>query len=439
MYPRAGATLIEWTEQQIGDPFDLNIEIFDPEGVSITDGVIQLTEDPTEIGWPAVLNSGSLSSLGVTLHTTMLDSWSIVSNQRVRDEPYRMAIDTGDNLNYISYLWKYRADDHYTIDPDGGLNWAVYAPTRLKFTSNEVIPSDLGRMLPVEWEEYIPVHCVNKGTLDSLGRVYLDYASERYVAYANPITMQADEYGGGIVSYGLSNEVTYESLFSTSALTGVFMQTIAELNLMNLWSSVPKRGVVDSTDIEMKYYRYDELQVLTQDGWLVDWAEGDNAIDDIYIEKTFIDENGADYFVDEYDVRVDPYQETEFTTFADGIEIRPSVREMNNWDAESVEYWDSVISPILVGKPVPDDQKEKMVDRHQQLYATHTSFTVNDNPTLGGLDLSGGKQYWMETLLVFGEDDIRRRTAIISEQCKTLHFDLRDTSTSSHGAGNGVH
>ncbi|MFQ5885225.1 MAG: hypothetical protein ACE5IO_09020, partial [Thermoplasmata archaeon] len=246
---------IAYWQTEIQD--NLPISIYEPGGSS---PYLSATLQETSLVY---LNSGNISGQGKTFSSTLFEDPG--------QSPYRVDIDasTSQAPIYLQYIWKHRTDGSWTTSDGGGLNWALHMPLQLTRNLDEVVPTDFGRMVLGDIEDYKPDYSFNTAELKNLGRKYIDYASRggTYCSFSSPITLQADQNGGGVMSYGLSSKITYDHLAANSSLVGPFMQIIAQYNHMNLWGAAPTREAISSASVSV--IREDNFVAYGKSSWVV--------------------------------------------------------------------------------------------------------------------------------------------------------------------------
>ncbi|MFW9889284.1 MAG: hypothetical protein ACFFER_13945, partial [Candidatus Thorarchaeota archaeon] len=399
----------------------VDFEIYDPTNQGTTpDASFSLAApDSWRSGYPEELHSGNLTDQGLMLSDTMFDS-----NDGTPIPQYTVEVvkTSGKAALWMTYLWRIREDGQYTTTVSN-TNWAVTSQLGISRSAGQVIAADIGRMLPINLENYIPRYCFDLQKLRNQGRKYIDYAgyTSGQATMANPITLQADSAGGGIVSYGLSTYIDYESVISNSTLSGVFMQLIASGNYMNLWGASEKKQSIG--DVRVGVTHYDEIQVLGQEGWIDEWFDG-NGILDTFTHET-IDSNGADWFT--------PYQSEEVYDFEDDtILIRQPTQEMSTWDNDG---------RILAQKfGILEHAFQHPLIRYPKIRANYIEFDVNSTDLQD--ELAEGPLYLTAELIIRGWTAPRKEVTI-TQDTTVVRFDLDELAPEvaplQDRAGEGYH
>ncbi|MDF1541260.1 MAG: hypothetical protein P1Q69_20345, partial [Candidatus Thorarchaeota archaeon] len=234
----------------------------------------------------------------------------------------------------MKYAWNYREGGNMTDYVDSS-RWAACTRLGISRSQGQTIPTDIGRMMPADLDEFSPVYALDTVKLDTLDRKYIDYAGYGggTTSFANPITFLADSSGGGVVSYGLSVPITYDHVMSNSSLTGVFMQMIASRNSLNLWGAMPEKDAISDTRIGVT--RWDQIQDISQQGWMEEVFENDGELD-VYIEDSVSDTDGADW-------AQDPYGATDVFSLDDTLRLRQPTQDMSGWDDDISTMFESAV------------------------------------------------------------------------------------------------
>ncbi|MCK5266347.1 MAG: hypothetical protein KAR03_12130, partial [Candidatus Thorarchaeota archaeon] len=308
----------------VGGGLPVNLDIYDPSNPPSPTASFTLDAPASGLSdYPYPVQSGDLTTQGALLFDTQFDS----TNDEGPILQYTLEITEGSGSTaiWLRYLLKIRDEDaSYTTGPDQ-TRWAVIAPVGIVRSSTATLPTDIGRMLPAELDDFSPLYCLNTQKLQQQGRKYIDYAGYggEYASMANPITLQADALGGGVLSYGLSTIITSDHVVANSSISGVFLQMVASHNFMNLWGAAPKTDTVSAVRLGVK--EYDELTVIGQQGWINEWFDGNGVLDTF--ERYGTDENGADWYTS--------YETDRVYNFDDTLELRQASQELSTWDADS--------------------------------------------------------------------------------------------------------
>ncbi|MFQ5832734.1 MAG: hypothetical protein ACE5H4_08535 [Candidatus Thorarchaeota archaeon] len=265
-----------------------------------------------------------------------------------------------------------------------------------------------------------PFEGIQASSLDELrqkGRKFIDYAGFEGSAssMANPISLQADARGGGVVSYGLSSQITYDHIISNSSLSGLFMQVIASHNLMNLWGASPKKQSI--SDVRVGVERFDKIQVLAQEGWTQEWVDDSGTLD-VFTEEAS-DYDGADWASFNEDVT---YGEEVEYSFNDTIKIRQPGQEMSKWDGEAGQlafklHYDYV-NPHT--GETPKSSFDYPTIRYPIVQMNRVEFDLNTTDLQS--ELQSGPLYLVAELRL--DDWIITREMTITEDTNTITFDL---------------
>ncbi|MHA1389299.1 MAG: hypothetical protein ACTSR9_12770 [Candidatus Thorarchaeota archaeon] len=377
----------------VGGGIPVNFEVYDPTNPP-TPTVSFSLDAPNLSSHQYYLESEDLTSQDVLLFDTPFDSTDDVG---IPKPQYTMRIteSTGSAALWMRYLWKVRAEDGtYTTGPDQ-TRWAAIAPIGIARTSTATLPTDIGRMLPAELDDFSPMYCLDTQKLQQQGRKYIDYAGygNQYATMANPVTLQADDLGGGILSYGLSTLITVDHVVTNSSISGVFQQMVASNNFMNLWGASPKTDTV--SDVRLGIKEYDELVVVGQQGWINEWSDG-NGVLDTY-ERYGVDENGADWYSS-------PYVGERAYHFSDTLELRQPSQELTTWDADGTRlaaelgFLENLFDHPLIRYPMVQAEYIEfdldMVDIQDELAAgdlyLRVELRIRDIPYVKEVTLSSG-------------------------------------------------
>jgi hypothetical protein len=254
--------------------------------------------------------------------------------------------------------------------------------------------TETGKLLPADLGEYTPQWSINTQQLTDHGRRYLDYGLHNTTGadYASPISFEADDDGGGILTFGLAQKISREHLIRNTTMTLLYMDFIARSNHMNMWGyALVEDAVVVA---ELDYTVEDRLELMNQEGWideLIGWvyrqaqAEDDlasqldtlieenpwlqlspqfllitnairlgdsflenipeqtvpdrlgNGVMDVFVEKTSPDYNGADWYKDPYET-VNGKQNVLTHKMNESMILRPTLYEQSDWDDDSPEF-----------------------------------------------------------------------------------------------------
>jgi hypothetical protein len=382
-------------------PLSATAEIFNPEGESI--GTFDLDYSKCKF------ESGDISSQSITVSDTPFDQ---------RDSPggsplpqYEMQI-TSNKKCYIGYIWKYRdgGDQVCYADTD---KWTVDSTLGIRRSATQTYPSDIGQMLPIDLDNFQPLCAIDSNKLKSLDRKFIDYAGygDEYTSLANPITFQADSYGGGIVSYGISTSIGPEHVMSNSSISGVVMQMIASHNCMNLWSiASSKQSVVN---VSMGVKRWDKLDVILQEGLTEEWNDNSGSFD-TWVAASYEDYNGADWYTTEQYPGTP--ENMEVTFFNQTLKLRQPSQEMTSWDNE-MKGFDVLEYPAI---------------RYPQIAARYVEFDINTTD----LDFDTYDKYYLEVQLTFRSSNMKAgytppviwKNLTIDENTKSVRFELQEFS-----------
>ena len=280
--------------------------------------------------------------------------------------------------------------DGYTWYTDSS-KWAVCAKTSIKRDAGATFPTEVGRMIPADLDEFAPIYSVQTANLGQ--RRYINYAGYggATTTFANPITMIADDSAGGVVSYGLSTPVTYDHVMSKSSLVGLFMQMIASKNSLNLWGAVPNTDSV--TDVRVGVTRWDQVQDISQQGWIQQIADEDDGELDTYFGDFYSDLDGADWYQDSY-------TSSDVFSFGETLRLRQPTQEMSGWDGDVGGAFES---PII---------------RYPQVRAEYLEFDIDTT----GLDFSDGPLY-LSAQLVIGDWPVWINRSITTSDT-TIRFEI---------------
>jgi hypothetical protein len=311
------------------DSTALTMDIYNPSDPPTPDASFTVAPPHSwRYDYPYPIESGDISGQSLLLFDTQFDSEDESEND-IPQYSLEVTKGTGSAAIWLKYLWKVREDDGaYTTGPDV-TRWATISSVGISRSSVATLPTEIGRMLPAEIDEdFAPFYCLDTQKLGQQGRKYIDYAGygDQQATMANPITLQADGLGGGILSYGLSTSITADHIWSNSSMSGVFLQMVASHNFMNLWGASPKTDTI--SEVRLGVEEYDELTVIGQEGWINEWFDGNGILDTF--ERYGTDENGADWYTI-------PYTQDKVYSFDDTMELRQPSQELSSWDVEGRE------------------------------------------------------------------------------------------------------
>jgi hypothetical protein len=445
------ASLVSVNEKLLdrwGDPTVLNAKVVYPNGSVMVSG-LHLTSDGGDFV------SGNLTSLDKWFGSVIFDDQADPPNGP--QDPYWLDIDGAEGPYRMAtdYVWKYcdngaMTTDVHKIALKGAWNWAANAPLTLVRAKTHVRPTGIGQLLPVDISAFQPELSFDLNTLAQLQRKYITYAScgDSYTSYGSPITMQADRYGGGVFSYGLSQAISSDHLVKNSSLVLVSMQAIAISNHMNLWGApVEQKSVISNAQTTIGLTYRDIVRPFVQEGWADDGCDGRR---DIHYLNTLADTNGADWY---WATRPDQKYSTGVVSHAldSALMIRPTTVEQVGWDPQSTEYEYRMCAQTEQGpggqvvyyveKQVPIYDADTMCERAQQIFATNMSMTLD----LSGLDFGPDGKLFIEVKLIYG-DRVLPRNMTVTQTSTTLQFDLRQFAnviktryvSGEHGHASGI-
>jgi hypothetical protein len=135
--------------------------------------------------------------------------------------------------------------------------------------------TEIGSMLYGDLSQYTPEWGVRVDYLESTGRRYLEYGTFKTsssVRVSTPVSFQADAYGGGILSYGLSQKITRDHVFANCSITEAYVDYLVRANHMNMWGhTIVKKAVSYAA---LNYTMEDRLELLNSEGWVEECANG---------------------------------------------------------------------------------------------------------------------------------------------------------------------
>ncbi|MGY5852772.1 MAG: hypothetical protein RTU92_04320, partial [Candidatus Thorarchaeota archaeon] len=317
----------------------------------------------------------------------------------------------------VRYFWQVKT--FYGVHPvENDVKLYAYRHWMPKFTvrakhtvqyGGEIEPgTPIGRMILGEMSNYTPTYSMDTHYLENMDRRYLEYATwgdGAPIRYASPITFQADPFGGGIVTYGLSQVITNDHIWSNASLSTVYMDYISKVYHMNSWIHTPLKDAVSA--VSLNYEVEDRVELWNQEGWLdeylgssdrnnliIDMLDAENDIAerwagenadlfgngklDIFRERTEVDYDGADWFSsDQYDCEDSnedgvPDGRTVQTMYMNNqtLQVRPSVSETSDWDDENPDY--PLRMPGIHWLMAPGS-----IARHQVLYGEGVDLTFD--------------------------------------------------------------
>jgi len=146
--------------------------------------------------------------------------------------------------------------------------WMPQVSITVKRDPMQPVATGTGKMLFGELDDYSPMWSLDTSYLSENNRRFLEYstwAEGHPTEFANPVTFQADEHGGGIVTYGLSQLISRDHAWYNASLSEVYMDYIARSYRMNLWGHTPSIELIQSIDLE--YALEDRIELWNQEGW----------------------------------------------------------------------------------------------------------------------------------------------------------------------------
>ncbi|MDF1538021.1 MAG: hypothetical protein P1Q69_03870 [Candidatus Thorarchaeota archaeon] len=378
------------------------------------------------------------------------------------------------------YYWKVKdlGGAYPTSYPGSGgtddvyMAWMPDIDVTMKRTPMGLEPTPTGQMLLGDLDDYMPLWSVDLGYLDSIKRRYIEYGTWVQGApgqYANPVTFQADSYGGGIVTFGISQMISREHVWANVSTSEAYMDFIARDNHLNLLGHMPDIDLISNMTLE--YVMEDRLELYNSEGWLQEmqgsalrgetknllgvvgmatnpllmglgltswmanavglgeYASGNmianqvggksfgNGELDEFIEKTVPDYNGANWFPDNTYVddgeQVVKTMDIETATML----IRPTVVEDSTWDSDNPKF--DLYTPGLDWLSAPGSVK-----RHQLIRGREISVTMNMDLVNG---ITGvGANVWVYSQLYFGGKMVEDISVKPSNGIATLNYNLND-------------
>jgi hypothetical protein len=382
----------------------VNFEILGNSGTSLEN----VTLSPVD-SYPTRYESGDITSLDRILTDTPFDA---VDSQGHEISQHHVQIRTSDCYGcYLNYFWNYRdLDGYYTTSYDAN-NWALDVSLGMKRSSGTTYPMDIGQMIPVDLDDFKPLHGIDTSKLKELDRKFIHYSGYggETTSLANPITLQASSNGGGILSYGISTPISYEHVMGNSSILNIFMQMIAHYNMMNLWGIAPKKDSV--TDVKIGLERWDELDIYVQEGWIeVTLWDGSGTLES-WIAASVRDSDGADWYH-----QYDEYTDNDEYYFDETFKIRQATQEMSKFGGfDESAYYSKYI-----------DLGNYPMVRYPQIAGKYVEFGINQYD-FDAQDFENGPLY-LEARLILGGKTIWKNVTI-DAQTDTIRFDLRELSS----------
>jgi hypothetical protein len=148
-------------------------------------------------------------------------------------------------------------------------HWMPDVGVVLERVSSGSVATDTGKLLLGDISEYAPIWSLDTEYLRSHDRKFIEYgtwANKAPTRYADPITFQADSYGGGVVTFGISQMISQDHAWYNVSISEVYMDYIARANHMNLWGHTPLKDVV--TSVTLDYTMEDRLELWNSEGWV---------------------------------------------------------------------------------------------------------------------------------------------------------------------------
>ncbi|MHA2200870.1 MAG: hypothetical protein ACXABN_13380 [Candidatus Thorarchaeota archaeon] len=157
--------------------------------------------------------------------------------------------------------------------------WMPDMSVTIEIGSLEIVTTSIGKMIFGDLNDYDPLWSIGLETLSENDRRFMHYGVHNDTSsdvYANPISLQADSLGGGILTYGLSQHISREHVYYNASIAQAYMEYITQANHMNMWGHVKVKNALDY--VELSYTREDRLELWNEEGWLeelVNWMGND--------------------------------------------------------------------------------------------------------------------------------------------------------------------
>jgi len=360
---------------------------------------------------------------------------------------------------------------------DAFLHWMPDVGVVLERVTGGSVASDTGKLILGDISEYTPLWSLDTAYLRANDRKFIEYgtwANSAPTRYANPITFQADSYGGGVVTFGISQMISQDHAWYNVSISEVYMDYIARANHMNLWGHTPLKDVV--TSVTLDYTMEDRLELWNSEGWVdemygqalrgegalglfgmaamgpailalgmsgagediadylgsgTQWADGGggerygNGLFDMFIEKMAVDYDGADWYdVDQYPATLDGTGKAigaigqQINMLNETMLIRPSLTETSDWDTQENPRFD-LIMPGIHWATAPGS-----IARHQVVRGDEIHLELD----WAGIDPSVETIYITARLALAGREFWVNRT--VSSSTTHIDFDLKKLDNS---------
>ncbi|MHA1812899.1 MAG: hypothetical protein ACTSYX_05620 [Candidatus Thorarchaeota archaeon] len=234
--------------------------------------------------------------------------------------------------------------------------WMPDLTVVLRRTPLGTVTTPTGHMIVGDLTDYTPLWSLDTQYLRDHGRRYIEYGTWSHQVpprYANPITFQADRWGGGVVTFGVSPMISQEHAWRNISLSEAYMDLIARANHINLWGHSVLGQLV--SNVRLNYSVEDRLELWNQEGWF-DEAMGSlsrgidpehtparlgNGLLDQFVDSMAPDFDGADWYPQ------GAYTTTSTATMPisnaaflanETLHVHPSVLETSDWDEDSPDH-----------------------------------------------------------------------------------------------------
>ncbi len=312
-------------------------------------------------------------------------------------------------MTAVGFYWQVRPykDSYYTNSRPSSLlfrHWMPQTTVTLQRTLLGSHATPTGSMIVGGLENYEPLWSIDTDYLRQNDRKFIEYgtwSAGPQSVFANPVSFQADSYGGGVITFGLSQMITQEHAWFNVSISEAYMDYLAKDYHMNLWGHTPLKNVVSAVNLD--YSVEDRLELWNQEGYLDEaygmamkaprltayggggayytpgtfssytaptnpyyslassaydsspfrpagmddatWERLGNGQLDSFIEKTAVDYDGADWYSeDQYRANTAP-DEPDWELVTDTIRmdtdtmlVRPSLSETSDWDSDDPTF-----------------------------------------------------------------------------------------------------
>jgi len=423
------------------------------------------------------IHSTSMTNQITLIESNFKDADADVANSHSWRVSFDSAETASSSLAAVGYYWQVRspiADEQYPSTIDRNFmyqHWMPEATVTLQRANLGTQESPTGQMLFGDLSTYEPLWSIDTHYLDESNRRFIEYgtwSSGAPTGFANPVSFQADSYGSGVVTYGLSQMISQEHAWYNISISESYMDYISKVYHMNMWGHTRLDDVVES--VSMDYSVEDRLELWNQEGsldeaygtllkgtygvvntiqdWLSPyqtssndagaftptgydadvWNRLGNGKLDSFIEKTAVDYDGADWFVEgQYRDDTNP-NANDWTVATDTIWmhndtmlVRPSLMETSDWDSDDPQF--DLIAPGLEWA-----MADGTILRHQLLRGQKITLDLD----WSGLDV-GSEVYVTIQIDLAGIPYWVNRTIVTSANSEPIIIDLGELTNRLSG------